>query len=134
MNHTLKRVAGTTADTFGVLLRDDTNVPVCLSLELPDKANAHDVSCIPASAYRCVWTITPKHPDGVYQLQNVPHRSGIEIHVANKASQLLGCLALGQQFGQLDQDEAVLSSAVAYAAFLSLHPTREPFTLTITSP
>ena len=38
---------------------------------------------------------TPKHPDGVYQLVDVPGRDAIQIHSANYVSQLEGCIALG---------------------------------------
>lgn len=133
MNHRLARVSQTDADTFGVFLNDD-GTPCCLSLELPDKGNAPDVSCIPASNYIAVWTKTPKHPGGVYMLQGVPKRAAIEIHPANKASQLLGCIAVGEQFGVLGAEEAVYSSVDAYNAFLALHPQREPFSLLITDP
>ena len=134
MNHTVVRVAQTDVDSFGVMLRDDTREPVCLSLELPWKDNLPDISCVPAGSYLAVWTKTSKHPGGVYMLQDVHGRSAVEIHVANKASQLLGCIAVGQQFGALGGEDAVYSSVDAYNAFLALHPQRESFTLTIRDP
>lgn len=66
-----------------------------ISLERPWKNNAQGVSCIPCGRYLVTWTMSPRFKRCTYEVQKVPHRSGIRIHPANYASQLEGCIALG---------------------------------------
>lgn len=53
--------------------------------------------------------ISPKHGQ-VWVATNVPGRSEIEVHNANLAKQLLGCIGVGNGFGTLDGLPAVLNS------------------------
>ena len=48
----------------------------------------------------------------VWELQNVPGRACIQIHVANKASELRGCIAPGLSINSTR--DAVLSSVLAF--------------------
>ncbi len=79
--------------TYGVLLND--TAPLCVTLELPWKNNAIDVSCIPPGVY----PVVPNTPQKPWRLCNVPNRTEIDIHVANTTADILGCIGLGFQFG-----------------------------------
>ena len=79
--------------TPGTLLTDRGTVFV--TLELPDKKNKSNVSCIPEGRYTVKMVTSPTH-GRVYQVMNVPNRSNILIHSANIPSQLLGCIAVGK--------------------------------------
>jgi len=123
--------------TFG-RLEDAERKQVCLTLELGWKDNAPDVSCIPPGVYHCAMRDSAKHHGQVYGVEGVPGRSDIEIHPANLASQLLGCIALGQTVGQVTLDSGetgwgVLNSKAAVAAFVALTQ-GQPFQLTIVAP
>lgn len=76
----------------------------CKTLELPDKANKPMVSCIPTGQYKCTYNFSPHFERKLYQILNVPNRSGIRIHPANYARQLLGCIALGSALKDIDMD------------------------------
>jgi hypothetical protein len=70
---------------------------ISFTVELPDRGNKPNVSCFPAGAYTLRKTTTSKTmPDkyrGVaYVVEDVPGRSQIKFHVANKPSELLGCV------------------------------------------
>ena len=75
----------------------------CDTLELPDRGNAPDLSCIPEGTYLCRWMWSEKHGRNLYHLLNVPGRTVVEIHAFNLAgdramgyvAQSLGCIAPG---------------------------------------
>lgn len=83
---------------------------VCYSLERPDLDNRPNVSCIPVGTYYVVWCHSPKYRRNMYLVDKVKGRNGIRIHSANLASQLLGCIALGERLGKIDGKKAVLIS------------------------
>ena len=70
--------------------------PLCATVEREWADNQVNKSCIPTGIYR----ITPdmRHPNSekkklVWELQDVPGRSQIQLHIANRPSELLGCIA-----------------------------------------
>jgi Family of unknown function (DUF5675) len=100
MNLTLTRTQSNDDCTLGqIVLPDGT---LLYSLELPWKDNDKDVSCVPPGIYQLIPYTSPKH-DSTWYLENAAlgvggagsHRSFCEIHSANWASQLEGCIALG---------------------------------------
>lgn len=99
-------------------LEDGENRHLCATLERHPSA---DHPCIPAGKYvaKRDW----HHPNDpkryqVWELQNVPGRSEIQIHIANKPSQLLGCIAPGESYGVMDGEPAVLNSTAAFKRFM----------------
>lgn len=74
----------------------------------------------------------PRIPAGIWELRLdyyhhgdypayeivVPERSRILIHVANKASELLGCIAPGKSIGFVEGILAVMQSKLALAKFM----------------
>lgn len=65
---------------------------------------------IPVGTYRITLYDSPKHGPNTPLLNGVPGRTLIEIHPANWAHELLGCLAPGKEMG----DDCVNDSVAAY--------------------
>lgn len=107
---TLTREEGSKEGTFG---RFRVGVYHCFSVELPDRGNKPNISCIPVGVYKCVWTYSPRFKRHMYLLEGVPERSGVRIHSANLARQLNGCIALGLKLGTIEGTKAVLLSQPA---------------------
>lgn len=111
-NYTLKRLESLPDGTFGVIMDEDDNL-LCHTAELPWLMNGPDKSCIPAASYICMPYSSPHHP-GVWQVTDVPSRSGILIHNGNIPEiDSLGCIILGLERGQLNGADAVLESNLA---------------------
>ena len=108
--------AGQVASTLGRLTctrNDGETVFSCRTIELPDRNNetrrsripngryvAEVVTSSPAFDYPHVWI----HDEGrVY----AAGRGGIKVHVANFARQLEGCVGVGREFVDLDEDGLV---------------------------
>lgn len=100
MNLLLTRTDALVDCTRGLIKLDDGTT--LYSLELPWKNNEKNVSCVPPGVYQLIPYTSPKH-DSTWYLENTDlgvggagaHRSFCEIHSANWASQLEGCIALG---------------------------------------
>jgi len=99
----------TDIDCPGIFVFD--NEIICQSLEDPDRdlcnsmplkeiqeKKIHGVTAIPYGKYPIVWYDSPKH-GRVILLKNVKGFSYIEIHPANWAWQLQGCIAPGMRAG-----------------------------------
>lgn len=97
----------------------------CFSLELPDRGNKSNISCIPMGSYKCIWSYSPRFKKYTYEILEVPKRTGIRIHSANLAgdkekgfkAQLNGCIALGEKIGTIDKQQAILVSKPAIRKF-----------------
>jgi hypothetical protein len=75
----------------------------CLTLELPDHGNRHDISCIPAGTYNWVKHVSPSNGKCIW-IKEVPNRSNIQIHSGNYTRQILGCILVGDSIKFLDDD------------------------------
>lgn len=93
------------------------------TVELPWRGNLRNVSCIPVGTY-LIRLGEHVQQDGTrypcYELQDVPDRSNIEIHIANYATDLLGCIGIGSRFSILNGVPAVASSSAAHARWLEI--------------
>lgn len=105
--------------TYGVFFFDDKDrsgrVISLASLELPWKNNQKMISCIPEGTYQVKTTWSPANEKMMWQIMDVPNRSGIRFDVANYISQLLGCVTTGLSFEDINGDGVfdVTSSAIA---------------------
>lgn len=89
----------------------------CNTLELPWRENRTGRSCIPCGEYDVAVRQSPRFGP-VYHVKNVPDRTWIEVHSGNLAGDIAmgyrthveGCILLGQYFGRIDGQLAVLSS------------------------
>lgn len=75
----------------------------CCTLELPYKNNKRNVSCIPTGEYKVTCRNSEKYGDH-YQVENVMMRDYILIHPANYYTQLRGCIAVGYDFYDINDD------------------------------
>ena len=127
VSYLLIRQPSTPDGTLGTWFNPDGS-ELCKTIELPWLDNHPQTSCIPAMAVNFERYISPKHGQ-VWVATNVPNRSEIEVHAANLARQLLGCLGVGDEFGVLDGLPAVLNSQATLAMLRETLP--ENFTLNI---
>jgi hypothetical protein len=115
--------------TFGVLRINKE--AFCVTLEPADKLNASNISCIPAQQYTCKKYSSDKYPN-VYQVMNVPGREFVLFHAGNTVSHTKGCIILGEYFGKLKGDRAVLNSGKTFQRFRDIIG-QDDFHLTITT-
>ncbi len=122
----LENVAG--QGTFGVL---KINKEVfCCTLEPENRLNERDESCIPALQYLCKRHHSPRFGE-TFQVLDVPGRSSILFHAGNSDENTHGCILLGQYFGKLKSDRAVLNSGATFKAFMLTMAGMDSFHLTI---
>lgn len=98
--------------TLGVVLLD--GVPLCVSLELPWKGNKVDVSCIPEGMYKCGVSHSPNLGYITPELLNVHGRTHIRVHVGNFVEDILGCVAVGSEFAEVNGKKYVSESRIAF--------------------
>lgn len=92
---TLTRFLYAADATLGIMVRND--LVIACTVERPWANNLNKVSCIPTGLYQCDSFISP-HNGNVWLLKDVPNRAMIEIHSANFAYELEGCIAVGDGF------------------------------------
>lgn len=63
----------------------------CMNLELPDRDNQVNISCIPEGQYVVCADKHGRHK--WFRFKNVPNRTAIEMHGATTTEHLAGCLA-----------------------------------------
>lgn len=110
--------------TFGELATDSGFQ--CYTMELPDKENKENISCIPAGEYIVKFGKSDKFVEA-YKILSVPNRTDILIHSANWGGdselglkcQLNGCIALGRAIGEIAGQKALLSSRDAINGFIN---------------
>lgn len=114
----LERLSDTDSATFGQLIDAASEQRVCVTLELPWKDNHHDTSCIPVGLYAAHRRTSPKRGYELFELDSVPDRSNIEMHVGNLPHDSLGCILLGTHFGEVNGQSGVLESKVAFTEWM----------------
>lgn len=94
--------------------------------------NAPDSSAIPPGTYGA--DFLPRSASGryrsVYALLSVPGRRGILIHAGNLPRHTKGCILIGERFGRLGGEVAILNSRSALLRLVGLME-RQSFCLTI---
>ena len=113
--------------TFGVL-RINKQV-FCCTLEPPDRENEVSRSSIPAQQYLCKPVESPTH-GGTFEVTKVPGRTHVLFHAGNVVKHTEGCILLGEHFGKLAGDRALLNSGKTFKNFLN-EIGRRPCHLTI---
>ena len=130
----IKRVENSPHDgTFGVLLMNDR--VFCVTLELPDKDNQPNASCIPPGQYTCDVYQSRKFGK-TYIVRDVPDRSGILFHAGNSITDTAGCILLASSFAKIYHNEVerrgVLNSGETFQGFMNCLEGIVVFKLTIT--
>lgn len=77
------------------------SAPFCVTLERPAARFGDPHPCIPAGKYRVVLYQSPHFGRLMPLLENVPDRSGIEIHWGNFVHDFEGCIGVGAWRGQM---------------------------------
>lgn len=100
--------------TFGALVIGGK--VFCVTLEPPDEGNQRNISNIPPYKYICVRVASPKYGN-TFEVTNVPGRSHILFHKGNETKDTKGCILLGDKFGKLRGDRAILNSGFTFNRF-----------------
>lgn len=118
--------------TCGVLLCEsgDTYEPFALTLEKPWKGNQQSISCIPDGEYICRRVNSPKFGN-TFEITGVKGRLAILLHKGNIEEHTHGCVLIGEQFGYLNGETAVLSSDTGFTEFLNKAKDINDFLLSI---
>jgi len=122
------RVEESQEGTFGVLTI--CSQVFCVTLELSDRLNKQEVSCIPAQQYMCKRIISPKFGE-TFEICDVPGRDHVLFHKGNRIIDTHGCIILAQHFGKLKGDRAVLNSGATFDSFMEIIEGYDTFSLTI---
>ncbi len=130
MNVFLDRIKFTPNETFGMFTDDIGLTPDhVFTIERPWLNNKSGISCIPTGIYGVEQYNSPSKGD-VWLLTGTEPRSEIEIHPANFAHQLEGCIAPGNAMGKIAGIPAVLNSQITFKMLKLRWPSN--FQLTIT--
>jgi len=125
----IKRIYQCRAGTFGTI--HCNGKPFALTAELPWRDNERNLSCIPSEVYDCKRIDSPKFGN-TFKIMNVENRTNILFHKGNvPEDDSDGCILIGQKFGHLTGDMAVLSSAKGFGDFMELTESVSSFELTI---
>ena len=114
----LLRGVDTTREMLGALVTPK-GTRICWTLERPWMDNAVGQSCIPSGTYEVTETMSHRFAKLLYEVHDVPERTGIRIHPANWHHELSGCIAPGMDWGYLSDELAVVRSRDAYAQLRS---------------
>lgn len=95
----------------------------CVTLELPNLGNQHNISCIPEGEYTVTKENNPEK-GMCFRVNDVPNRDGILIHKGNYTKDTLGCIIVGIFFEDINGDGVldVVDSTVALNKLLGYLP------------
>lgn len=114
---------------------DAENIEVfhCFTLELPDRQNQRNISCIPEGEY-LVWKMPPtgKRKYEYFWVQDVPGRTGILFHPGNYTHQIRGCILPGEELKDLDKDGVIDITNTTHTLKILTCLMPQKFKLTIT--
>lgn len=114
--------------TFGIFKYQE--IPFAVSYELPWLLNKRNVSCIPEGDYLCTQHI---RPDGkvVYDVNDVPDRTLIEIHIGNNKRDVKGCICPGEKYEPIGHELSVQESTHAMKELIGIIKPDSAFILKI---
>lgn len=92
-----------TTGYFFVLNENSHIIYKCYCLELPDLDNATSISRIPEGTYDVKKRNSPKYGDH-FHILDVPGRSFILIHHGNYYTDIRGCILVGQELEDINND------------------------------
>ena len=111
----LDRFAFTPYGTFGRLRVAGF---VCFTVERKWLDNQPFISCIPSGGYIMkLGNFRDKYAN--YEVQDVPRRTAIEIHVGNVYEDVQGCIAVGGSLGWSGRMWSVTDSREAHGKFMN---------------
>ena len=95
---------------MGYLIADGK--AVCYTLELPWKNNQNNISCIPLGTYSGILRYD-KIDRWRIELEKVPGRTGVQIHIGNYTTETEGCVLVGTDAKV--ETCSVVNSSAAYS-------------------
>lgn len=101
-------------------------VPLVNTFEPPWMNNNHNLSCFPQGLYVAKYVNSPKH-GWCYELQDVPGRAEIQVHIGNDLADTSGCVLVGKYHGLVWKGRpwarkstvGVLDSRIAFNQFMA---------------
>ena len=127
----IKRIANTEYGTFGVMFSKE--IPFAVTLENTWINNVRNHSCIPVGKYRCDKYLSLKHGK-TFRILNVPNRGNGEaiiFHKGNLDDDTRACPMIGEEFGILNGEPAILRSGRGFAEFMDKNKGVNEFDLII---
>lgn len=124
----LNRQEESAQGTFGILLI--CSQVFCVTLEPSDWLNERNISSIPAQQYQCVQRRSPRFGE-TFEIIDVPGRNHVLFHSGLVHGHTKGCVILGQHFGKLRGNSAVLNSGKTFRDFMRVMKDVDEFQLTI---
>lgn len=114
--------------TLGIMTMPDgqTTFP---TLELPDRGNKKNLSCIPEGTYICRKVTSPKFGE-TFEICDVKDRSQILFHQGNYTSSTRGCILVGERWAP--KQEMLQDTKLAMSKFMNLLKEDSEFELIIT--
>lgn len=102
---TLIRIQRDTKQTLGklILFEGLNKIFECCTLELPYLENENDISCVYTGIHLLTYYKRPNGKDS-YLFRNVINRRWIEIHQLNYYDQTDGCIGVGKDHIDIDND------------------------------
>lgn len=129
VNLRLTRIASNPREgTFGAITLDGR--PICLTLEPYHRDNERNISSIPSGQYLIKRVDSPTYGN-TFEITNIQGRSSVLFHWGNRDDNTQGCILLGEEFGELNGDWAVLSSKKGFNEFIKLMAYQDEAILTI---
>lgn len=127
----LIRIESGNDGTFGVLRIDGK--AFCTTLELPNRNNTPNNSCIPVGVYACKKVKSPKF-GLTFEVTGVKVRSEILFHVGNTIADSKGCILIGTGYGLISSGvRGVVASRQAMDRFLEATKDNDSLSLEIIS-
>lgn len=106
---TLKRQIISNKAILGSLYSNGSNKLLCKTLELPYLNNYKNISSIPTGTYKVKKYSSWSFKD-VWEIQDVPNRSKILIHIGNTVDDIKGCILVGSKWSFFHDKLAVTNS------------------------
>lgn len=106
------------------------------TLELPNKQNLKDISCIPTGRYHCTRVENRITHSGVripatFLVNDVPNRGGILFHTGNRAEDSKGCILIAQGFSEFKGVPWITNSRVGFDSFMAYMKGADSFELVV---
>lgn len=114
------------------LFREDNELFSCVTLELPYRDNERSISCIPPGNYTVEHRYSETYGNH-FLVKGVENRSYILIHYGNYYTNTEGCILVGEELKDIDNNGLVdiTNSRNTLEDFVNAVPRQESFALRI---
>jgi hypothetical protein len=114
-----------TFGTLSVFRKDPDDIEArkmfeCETVEKPWAGNLPYISCIPEGLYPVSRRMFYRKNYMAYEIEDVPSRTVILLHIANRARDVMGCVGVGAERGYIKGEWAVSHSGDTFHALDAL--------------